>query len=152
MGLSGSTKKVKVFLFIWLTMFFQGYSALAASTTDNQNLMSSKEAKTVDIVDIAFLSVDDANKAVKTIPLDKPQRTIKCDVFIAGGGLGGVAAALKIWQLQSKQPLHVVLSEETDWLGGQATAQGVSALDENFLVETTGCTANYQTTEPCHSQ
>jgi hypothetical protein len=65
-------------------------------------------------------------------------------VFIAGGSLGGIAAALKILQLQQKRPLHIVLSEETNWLGGQATSQGVSALDENFLVETTGCAANYQ--------
>ena len=35
------------------------------------------------------------------------------------------------------------LTEETDWLGGQLTAQGVSALDEHDLIERFGGTASY---------
>ena len=37
----------------------------------------------------------------------------------------------------------VLLTEETDWLGGQMTAQGVSALDEHRFIETFGGTASY---------
>ena len=37
----------------------------------------------------------------------------------------------------------MVLLEETDWLGGQMTAQGVSALDEHEYIESFGGTASY---------
>jgi len=130
---------------------FNKVEAQTQSSVKNQKKsMSSKkqeEKRSIELVDISSIKVENPHAAVKTIEFDRPYKTIKCDIFIAGGGLGGVAAALKIWQLNNKEsakPLHVVLSEETDWLGGQATAQGVSALDENSLVETTGCTDNYQ--------
>ena len=37
----------------------------------------------------------------------------------------------------------VCLTEETDWVGGQATAGGVSALDENRFIEFAGGTRSY---------
>ncbi len=45
--------------------------------------------------------------------------------------MGGVAAALAACQAG----LDVVLTEATDWLGGQMTSQGVSALDEHKYIE-----------------
>ena len=62
-----------------------------------------------------------------------------CEVLIVGGGTGGVAAALAA----ARAGRHVVLLEETDWLGGQMTAQGVSALDEHEHIEAFGGTASY---------
>src|SRR6187399_2333557 len=62
-----------------------------------------------------------------------------CEILIAGGGTGGVAAALAA----ARGGRRVVLLEETDWLGGQMTAQGVSALDEHEHIETFGGTASY---------
>ena len=62
----------------------------------------------------------------------------QCDILIAGGGTGGVAAALAAARRGRR-----VLLEETDWLGGQMTAQGVSALDEHEHIETFGGTASY---------
>ncbi len=56
-------------------------------------------------------------------PVDK---TIACDIFIAGGGLSGTATAYE-GLLAGKR---VCMTEITDWVGGQITAQGVSALDE----------------------
>ena len=44
---------------------------------------------------------------------------IEADILIAGGGLGGVAAALAAADCGKR----VVLTEETDWIGGQLTAQ-----------------------------
>ena len=38
---------------------------------------------------------------------------------------------------------QVHLIEETDWIGGQLTAQGVSALDEHEHIESFGGTASY---------
>jgi hypothetical protein len=61
------------------------------------------------------------------------------DVLIVGGGLGGVAAALAA----SSAGLEVVLTEETDWLGGQLTAQAVPP-DEHPWIESFGCTARYR--------
>ena len=61
------------------------------------------------------------------------------DLLIVGGGLGGVAAALAALQLGRT----VVLTEETDWLGGQLTAQAVPP-DEHPWIEATGCTASYR--------
>ncbi|MBO0781953.1 MAG: FAD-dependent oxidoreductase [Ktedonobacteraceae bacterium] len=61
------------------------------------------------------------------------------DILIAGGGLGGVAAALAALRLGKR----VILTEETDWLGGQLTAQAVPP-DEHRWIEESGCTASYR--------
>ena len=62
-----------------------------------------------------------------------------CEILIVGGGTGGVAAALAA----ARAGRQVVLLEETDWIGGQLTAQGVCALDEHEHIETFGGTASY---------
>jgi hypothetical protein len=61
------------------------------------------------------------------------------DILIVGGGLGGVAGALAALRLGKK----VILTEETDWIGGQLTAQAVPP-DEHPWIETTGCTNSYR--------
>jgi hypothetical protein len=61
------------------------------------------------------------------------------DILIVGAGLGGVAAALAAAQLGRS----VVLTEETDWIGGQLTVQAVPP-DEHPWIERTGCTASYR--------
>ncbi|HWD79968.1 MAG TPA: FAD-dependent oxidoreductase, partial [Kribbella sp.] len=52
------------------------------------------------------------------------------DVLVVGGGLGGVAAALTAVRLGHR----VVLTEPTDWLGGQLTSQLVPP-DEHPWIE-----------------
>ncbi|HEY3501151.1 MAG TPA: FAD-dependent oxidoreductase [Actinocatenispora sp.] len=61
------------------------------------------------------------------------------DVLVVGGGLGGVAAALAACAAGRR----VVLTEETDWLGGQLTAQAVPP-DEHPWIEQFGATARYR--------
>ncbi len=61
------------------------------------------------------------------------------DILVVGGGLGGVAAALSALRLGQR----VILTEETDWLGGQLTAQAVPP-DEHAWIEEAGCTASYR--------
>jgi hypothetical protein len=61
------------------------------------------------------------------------------DVVIVGGGLGGVAAAIAACQLGRQ----VILTEETDWVGGQLTSQAVPP-DEHPWIEQFGCTALYR--------
>jgi len=60
-------------------------------------------------------------------------------VLVVGGGLGGVAAAVAA----ADRGATVVLTEETDWLGGQLTSQAVP-LDEHPWIEDFGCTARYR--------
>lgn len=66
-------------------------------------------------------------------------RELSADVVICGGGLGGVAAALAA----CRNGLKVILTEETDWLGGQLTSQGVPP-DEHAWIERFGCTRTYR--------
>lgn len=49
-----------------------------------------------------------------------------CDVVVAGGGAGGISAAIAAARLG----VRVILLEETEWLGGQMTAAGVSTMDD----------------------
>ncbi|WP_042143536.1 FAD-dependent oxidoreductase [Paucisalibacillus sp. EB02] len=61
------------------------------------------------------------------------------DVIIIGGGLGGCMAALSV----AKSGFSVILTEETDWIGGQLTSQGVPP-DEHPWIEEFGCTSTYR--------
>ncbi|MDQ3660753.1 MAG: FAD-dependent oxidoreductase, partial [Actinomycetota bacterium] len=59
-------------------------------------------------------------------------RELEADVLVIGGGAGGVSAALTAARLGRR----VILTEETDWIGGQLTAQGVPP-DEHPWIEQT---------------
>jgi hypothetical protein len=62
-----------------------------------------------------------------------------CDILIAGGGVGGCAAAMAA----TAMGYHVILTEETRWIGGQLTAQAVPP-DEHPWIEQFGCTRRYR--------
>jgi len=64
---------------------------------------------------------------------------LSSDLIIAGGGLGGCSAALSAL----RNNLKVILTEETDWLGGQLSQQGVPP-DEHQWIETHGSTQLYR--------
>lgn len=53
-------------------------------------------------------------------PTARPSE-LSADVIIVGGGFGGCAAALAA----ARQGLRVIVTEETDWIGGQLTSQAV---------------------------
>jgi hypothetical protein len=65
-------------------------------------------------------------------------RELRCDVAVIGGGTGGCAAALAAL----RNGMRVVMTEETDWVGGQLTSQGVPP-DEHPWIETFGGTRLY---------
>ena len=67
-------------------------------------------------------------------------KEIACDVAIIGGGVGGCAAALGAL----RNGMRVVMTEETDWIGGQLTSQAVPP-DEHPWIEMFGATAAYRT-------
>jgi len=81
----------------------------------------------------------DPSAALRQVSGHETARDTSCEVLVAGGGTGGVAAALAA----ARAGCRVMLLEETDWLGGQMSAQGVSALDEHEHIETFGGTASY---------
>lgn len=86
---------------------------------------------------LPFSTVAQANQRQSFLRAGQAER--KADLVIAGGGLGGCAAALSA--LRNK--LTVILTEETDWIGGQLTQQGVPP-DEHDWIETHGATKLYR--------
>lgn len=63
----------------------------------------------------------------------------RADILIVGGGTGGCAAAMGAASLG----LKVIMTEVTDWIGGQLTAQAVPP-DEHPWIEQFGCTRRYR--------
>jgi hypothetical protein len=66
-------------------------------------------------------------------------KELLADVIIAGGGLGGCAAAIAA----CRNGLNAIMTEETDWIGGQVSQQGVPP-DEHRWIETHGAPASYR--------
>jgi len=64
---------------------------------------------------------------------------IRADIAIIGGGTGGCAAAMAA----ASAGFKVVMTEETDWFGGQLTTQAVPP-DEHQWIEKFGCTRRYR--------
>ncbi|UHA72588.1 FAD-dependent oxidoreductase [Paenibacillus sp. 481] len=64
---------------------------------------------------------------------------LEADVVIIGGGLGGTIAA---WTL-AERGYRVLMTEETDWIGGQLTSQAVPP-DEHPWIEEFGSTRSYR--------
>ena len=61
------------------------------------------------------------------------------DILIVGGGVGGCAAAMAACE----GGLNVVMTEESDWIGGQLTSQATPP-DEHGWIEEFGCTRRYR--------
>lgn len=64
---------------------------------------------------------------------------LTCDAAVIGGGVGGCAAALAL----TESGFRVIMTEETEWIGGQLTSQAVPP-DEHGWIEKFGCTASYR--------
>ncbi len=88
---------------------------------------------------VAPLSSFSEQAVVKQTKKSDGAEQLEADVVIAGGGLGGFAAAMAA--LRNGQ--SVIMTEETDWIGGQLTQQGVPP-DEHAWIDTTGATQLYR--------
>jgi hypothetical protein len=109
--------------------------------------------KIISVVDILKVPCDPDKhqSAVKTFSVPAAIEsipTIECDILIVGGSFAGLAAILSAAAPEGTagDSIHVCCLEETDWLGGQMTAQGVPNTDDgrNFQVETSGSNRSHQ--------
>src|SRR5947209_7870861 len=66
-------------------------------------------------------------------------RELRVDIVVIGASTGGCAAALAA----ARAGHQVILTEETDWIGGQLTAQAVPP-DEHPWIESFGATRLYR--------
>jgi hypothetical protein len=66
-------------------------------------------------------------------------KEFKTEILIVGGGVGGCACAMAACQLG----FQVILTEESDWVGGQLTSQATPP-DEHGWIEKFGCTKTYR--------
>jgi hypothetical protein len=71
--------------------------------------------------------------------INKLPKEMKADFVVVGGGLGGCASTLSAL----RSGLSVIMTEETDWIGGQLTSQGVPP-DDHKWIESFGCTRTYR--------
>ncbi len=79
------------------------------------------------IASIAIGTILMADMAIAQTSIPRsPDRTEDCEILIVGGGVAGTATAYE-GLLAGRT---VCMTEITDWIGGQLTSQGTSALDE----------------------
>lgn len=90
-----------------------------------QYLFSLKGRSIASVVLGLISSISAINPAFSAPPRN-PDKEETCDILVAGGGLAGAATAYE-GLLAGRT---VCLTEITDWVGGQISAQGTSALDE----------------------
>ncbi len=86
-----------------------------------------------------FLSLAAASPLSLSFQTQAAPREQRADVVIIGGGVGGCAAALAA----ARGGSTVLITEETDWIGGQLTQQAVPP-DEHPWIEQFGCTRSYR--------
>src|ERR1044071_6250657 len=67
------------------------------------------------------------------------EHELSTQILIVGASTGGCAAAIAAASMGAR----VILTEETDWIGGQLTSQAAQP-GENHWIETTGCTRRYR--------
>jgi len=107
-----------------------GAVACGVLSTHRRLIAAPAEHVVVDVEQLREIRIETAGE-----PADRHS----CEILVVGGSLGGIAAAIAA----TDAGRSVLLVEETAWLGGQATSQGVSALDENGWIETSGGTRGY---------
>ncbi|MBQ7216792.1 MAG: FAD-dependent oxidoreductase [Synergistaceae bacterium] len=74
---------------------------------------------------ILILSIILILSAAPSFSAQKKPRT-SYDIIIAGGGTGGISAAIQA----ARMGASVLVVEPSSWIGGQATAAGVSTMDD----------------------
>ena len=86
---------------------------------------SLKKSTFIASIVLSTFAIADIAIAQNSIP-KTPDRVEDCEILIIGGGVAGTATAYE-GLLAGRT---VCMTEITDWIGGQLTSQGTSALDE----------------------
>ena len=79
-----------------------------------------------------FISIPATSAASPAAKKRLGHSEMTADLVVAGAGMGGCACALGAL----RNGLSVIMTEETDWIGGQLTQQGVP-FDEHRWIENT---------------
>ncbi|NEO87142.1 MAG: FAD-dependent oxidoreductase, partial [Spirulina sp. SIO3F2] len=91
----------------------------------NQHRRTIAWSRTQNIIALALILLL-GNLGKDAIATPEIEQEISCDVLVVGAGLAGTATAYEAL-LAGRT---VCLTDITDWLGGQISSQGTSALDE----------------------
>lgn len=83
-------------------------------------------ARSLSLLSFSVILLESVVPPVFAAPPRNPDQTVDCDILVVGGGLSGAATAYE-GLLAGRT---VCLTEITDWVGGQISSQGTSALDE----------------------
>jgi hypothetical protein len=89
-------------------------------------LFSSLKGRSLVTFTLSLITSISAITPAFAAPVRNPDKEETCDILVAGGGLAGTATAYE-GLLAGRT---VCITEITDWLGGQISSQGTSALDE----------------------
>ncbi len=82
--------------------------------------------RSLSILSLGIILLESAVTAADSAPPRPADQDVSCEILVVGGGLSGAATAYE-GLLAGRT---VCLTEITDWVGGQISSQGVSALDE----------------------
>jgi hypothetical protein len=92
----------------------------------HRRIAAFRQKSPVSLILISSILLSTTPRVVLSAAPKTPNQTVECEILVAGGGLAGVATAY-----EGLLAGHTVcLTEITDWVGGQISAQGTSALDE----------------------
>ncbi|MCT7953843.1 FAD-dependent oxidoreductase [Laspinema palackyanum] len=75
---------------------------------------------------VSLITLALATSVADATPPRAPDQEVACEILVAGGGLAGAASAYE--SLLAGRT--VCITDITDWIGGQISSQGTSALDE----------------------
>jgi hypothetical protein len=108
-----------------------GVAGLLLAFSQRQRRADSSFAETEQAtVEPASTVSNAANGRPQLNPLPTAEAVWECEVIVVGGSLGGVAAAAHAMQSGAT----TCLIELAPWLGGQISAQAVSAIDESLTM------------------
>lgn len=102
------------------------YYSWGGAVTPMSSTLLSEGARTLNMQAIDQL-VNRMSGRPQLSPLPEPQQVWECEVAVIGGTLGGVSAATQAM----RSGAQTCVIELAPWLGGQISAQGVSAIDES---------------------
>ncbi|HEY9875547.1 MAG TPA: FAD-dependent oxidoreductase [Candidatus Obscuribacterales bacterium] len=83
--------------------------------------------RSLTILSLGLILLDSFVPTAKAAPPYIANTDVTCEILVVGGGLAGAATAYEAL-LAGRT---VCLTEITDWVGGQISSQGTSALDES---------------------